>query len=254
MRIEILHIGDELLTGQTDPYPAEIVRDIRGKGAYLSRIAVIPDLVEEIMAEFGSARTRGTNLLVVTGGLGPTLDDVTRHALARFLGTELIVVTDAVEWMKEGLLRFHQRLPEITEAGMLMAKVPSGTKALRNPVGVACGIEAQVGHMTIFCYPGFPREMLAMFREYTLPRIISEGLVDEEMRVFRRETTLEPIFQTIVREFQVRVASLPMENARQVGNVVIIKGKRAEVERAKKRFLEMVDQTKDEWDVGQGTK
>jgi nicotinamide-nucleotide amidase len=246
MRIEILHIGDELLTGQIDPYPKEMAGAIRAKGAYLSRISVILDELGEIISEFGAARQRGTGILVVTGGLGPTLDDVTRHALARFLSAELVVAPEAVAWMKEGLMRFHQRLPRITEEGMLMAEVPQGTKALRNPVGVACGIKAEVGHMTVFCLPGFPGEMLAMFREHVLPRIESEGLVEEEMRIFRSETTLEPIFQVIVREFPVRVASLPKENARQVGNVVIIRGKKEDVERAKRRFLEMVDATTDE--------
>jgi len=130
----------------------------------------------------------------------------------------------------------------------LMAKVPEGTKALRNPNGVASGIEAEADGMKIFCVPGFPREMQAMFEAYILPLVRSEGLYEKELWVMRRETTMEPLFQRIVSEFKVKVASLPKDTWRQTGNQVIIKGQRDEVERALKVFLEMVERTPDRYE------
>ena len=248
MRIELLIIGDELLTGGTDPYPAAIVSAIKGKGAYVSRITVVPDELDEIVPELQSAQTRGVELLLVTGGLGPTLDDVTRHALAKFLGRPLKIDQEAVGWMDEAIMRFHGKRPASSDERLLMAKVPEGAKALRNPNGVASGIEAEADGMKIFCVPGFPREMQAMFEAYILPLVRSEGLYEKELWVMRRETTMEPLFQRIVSEFKVKVASLPKDTWRQTGNQVIIKGQRDEVERALKVFLEMVERTPDRYE------
>lgn len=248
MRIGLLLIGDELLTGELDPYPSKILDAIRAKGASVSRIAVVPDEVSAIVQELDASCLRGTGLLLVTGGLGPTIDDVTRHALAAFLGKELVIDEGARGWTEEGLLVKHGKKPKPSSASMLMAMVPEGTEALRNPAGVACGIRVRVRSTTIICVPGFPKEMWAMFQEYMLPMLEDEGVYEKEMRVFRRESTMEPLFQSVSREFGVRIASLPKDDWRESGNVVIIKGPRERVEKAASKFLEMVAATKDEYE------
>jgi len=246
MRIEFLLIGDELLTGEFDPYPLQIVQAVRRKGAYVSRVMVLPDDVAQIVSELTQSRVRGAHLLLLTGGLGPTMDDVTRHALASFLGRPLVVDPEAKEWMEEDLRRRHGKGSRPPPASMLMAMVPEGTKALPNPAGVACGIEAAVGNMTIICVPGFPKEMQAMFEAYFLPRVRDEGLFEKELWVMMGESYMEPIFQAVAREFRVRIASLPQEDWRERGNQVIIRGEKGEVERASKRFLELVEDIKEE--------
>lgn len=100
MRIELLIVGDELLTGQTDPYPSEMIRLVRGRGAYISRMAVIGDDLEAIVDELEASKRNHASLVIVTGGLGPTLDDLTRHAVARYLGEVLILDQEALGWMK----------------------------------------------------------------------------------------------------------------------------------------------------------
>ena len=247
MRIELMLIGDELLTGEVDPYPVEMIKTVRARGAYLSQMAVVEDDLDAIVAEIEAARARGTELLVVTGGLGPTLDDVTRHALAKYLDAVLEIDPEAQTWLEGSLRRMHGRRPKASEQALLMAKVPKGSKALRNPVGAACGIDALAGEMRILCLPGFPKEMMAMFALHVLPCIVSEGLVERELRIKLRETTMEPLFQQLVREFQVRIASLPKEDWREKGNVVVIKGRREEVERAADLFLELVQEKEDEF-------
>jgi nicotinamide-nucleotide amidase len=248
MRIELLLIGDELLTGELDPYPSKILSAVRGKGASISRITVVPDVVRDIVLELDAACSRGAGLVLATGGLGPTIDDVTRHALAGFLGKELVVDAKAKEWMEEALLVRHGRRPKASSAALLMAMVPEGTEALPNPNGVACGIKAALGDTTIICVPGFPNEMLAMFELYFLPLVTPEGQAERMFHVKRRETTMEPIFQAIAKEFGVRVASLPKEDWREGGNVVVIRGPEDAVEAASKRFLELVEASRDEWE------
>jgi nicotinamide-nucleotide amidase len=236
MRIELLIVGDELLTGQTDPYPTEIIRLVRGRGAYISRVAVIGDDLEAIVDELGMAKRNKTSLVIVTGGLGPTLDDVTRHAVARYLGEELVLNQEALAWMKEAFAKRHGKDAEPRKEALLMSMVPRDGRPLRNPVGIACGILASKDSMTIACLPGFPKEMLAMFREHVLSLIESEGLFEREIWVRHGESEMEPLFQIIVKEFKVRLSSLPKENWRDRGNLVLIKGDKEEVERAASRL------------------
>jgi len=252
MRIELLLIGDELLTGELDPYPSKVVEAVRGKGASTARLTIVPDVVRDVVLELDGSCSRGTDLVLVTGGLGPTIDDITRHALAAFLGKELVVDPEARSWMEAALVKKHGRRPKPSSAAMLMAMVPEGTEALRNPSGVACGIKAVLGGTTIICVPGFPEEMLSMFEAHFLPLVAPEGQVERRFRVKRRETTMEPIFQTIAKEFGVRVASLPKEDWREGGNVVVIRGPEKDVDAACERFLELVEGSRDEWEDESG--
>jgi len=240
MRIELLLVGDELLTGQLDPYPARIMQAIRGEGGRVSRLVIVEDEVAQIAAELELAMTRGTDLLLVTGGLGPTIDDVTRHALAAYLDQPLVLDAQAERWVRDAISLRHGNGADVPPASLLMAKVPEGTRALFNMVGVACGIEAVAGSMTIICVPGFPKEMWAMFEAYFLPRVEDEGRFEKELWVMAGESFMEPIFQLVAEEFDVRIASLPKEGWRETGNQVILRGERGEVERAARRFLELL--------------
>jgi nicotinamide-nucleotide amidase len=236
MRIELLIVGDELLVGQTDPYPTEMIRLVRGRGAYISRMVVIGDDLEAVVDELEASKRNNASLVIVTGGLGPTLDDLTRHAVARYLGEELILDQEALGWVKEAFAKRHGKDVEPRKEALLMAMVPRTSRALRNPVGIACGILASNDGMTIACLPGFPKEMLAMFREHVLSLIESEGLFEKEIWVRHGESEMEHLFQIIAKEFKVRLSSLPKEDWRERGNLVLIKGDEEEVDRAASRL------------------
>jgi nicotinamide-nucleotide amidase len=240
VRIELLIIGDELLTGQTDPYPIEMIHRIKERGAYVSRLAVIKDDRKAIVDELESAKRNGASLVVMTGGLGPTLDDLTRHAVARYLGEELILDQEALGWLKEAYSKRHGKDAELRKEALLMAMVPRTSRPLRNPNGIACGIMACKDGMTVACLPGFPKEMLAMFREHVLPLIVTERVSEREIWVRRGESEMEHLFQVIVKEFKVHVSSLPKEDWRERGNLVLIKGDKEEVDRAAERFTELL--------------
>lgn len=237
MRTGILHIGDELLTGEIDPYSKEIIGMIRRQGARLDLLEVLADREDDIIKGFEHARELGVNILVVTGGLGPTLDDITREALARYLGVELVVDAGAEKAMAEALTMMHCRPIMMNDALRRMARVPKGAKPLKNITGAACGVEAVKGEMTIFLLPGFPDEMVPMFREHILPRIEGNGEIDLDIKVSRGESLLEPLFELIVAEFPVRLASLPSKTD---GTRVIIKGRKKDAEAAMARFQELL--------------
>lgn len=248
MKIEVIHIGDELLTGEIDPYPKALIESVREKGANVNLVTVVRDNYADIIRLLESAESGGVDILVITGGLGPTLDDITRQVVADFLGVELELREEAVEWFVESVERIYGAKPVMTEENKLMAMIPQGAGALRNITGAAAGIEAVKGGMRIFCLPGFPREMLPMFEQYVLPLIEGEESYEKEIRGRRGESTMAPLFQEIVRTFKVRIASLPTENWLEEGNRIIIKGDDAEeVERAASKLLELIDEVEDEF-------
>jgi nicotinamide-nucleotide amidase len=240
MRIGILHIGDELLTGAIDPYPKEIIALIRQKGADLDLLEVLGDREDDIVRGLQHAQVLGIDVLVITGGLGPTLDDLTREAVGRYLGADLVVDRTAEAALEEALTRMHGRPAAMNDIIRRMARVPRGAKALRNLTGAACGIEAVHGAMTMFCLPGFPNEMVPMVREHVLPRIAESGAVELELRVWRGESSLEPLFQEVVAAHEVRIASLPSLRWREDGNRVIFKGRRDEAEAARAHFQRLL--------------
>ncbi len=241
MRIGILHVGDELLTGKIDPYPREMISLIRSRGSNLDLLEVLADREEDIVKGLRHAHDLDIEILVVTGGLGPTLDDITREALARYLGTDLVVDEEAERALHETLFRWHGTTSVMNDIQLRMARVPRGAKAVMNITGAACGVEASKDGMTVFLLPGFPNEMLPMFREFILPRITASGEVEVEITVWQGESILEPLFQEVAAAHRVRIASLPSTRWREEGNKVIFKGRQEEAEAARDHFLRLME-------------
>ena len=241
MRTGILHIGDELLTGEIDPYPREIIQMIRQKGAGLDLLEVVGDREEDIVRCLEHAQAFGIDILVITGGLGPTLDDLTREAVARFLGTDLVVDPEAAIELERVLTAWHGRSVAMSEITLRMARVPRGHKALMNLTGAACGVEARKEGMTMFLLPGFPNEMVPMFKAHVLPRIIGSGVVEAETRAYLGESLLEPLFQEVAASHNVRIACLPSVRWREEGNRIIFKGEKEEAEAALAHFMKLLE-------------
>lgn len=96
MTAAFVHVGDELLSGRIDPYPGAMIERMRRRGCAIACVTVVRDDVDEIASAFRFALSLSPDMVVVTGGLGPTLDDVTREALANLMGTELEISEEAV--------------------------------------------------------------------------------------------------------------------------------------------------------------
>lgn len=153
MHIEILTIGDELLDGLTiDGNAARLGRLLDPIGLRVARRTSVRDRVADItqaLLEIGGR----ADICVVSGGLGPTSDDVTVDALAEAAGVEL--VEDAEVWARI-VARFDGRAP--TANNRRQARVPKGGRALQSDIGTAPGIELDLGRCRFYLLPGVPRE------------------------------------------------------------------------------------------------
>jgi len=168
VRAWILSIGNELLIGRTvNTNAAWLGRRLTLLGVSVKRILVVPDELDEIASAFREAMG-AADLVVSTGGLGPTPDDVTNMALARALGRELVVHPDA---LREVEAKYAAKGYAMSEERRKMAMLPSGCSPISNPVGVAPGILCVEGGSTIVALPGVPAEMEAMFEQGVEPML-----------------------------------------------------------------------------------
>ncbi len=178
---EILNIGTELVLGETVNTNATfLARHLSRAGFQVRRITVVGDVPQEIQAAAREALAR-SQVLVVTGGLGPTVDDPTREALAQAVGRPLEFRDDAWE---EIVIRVRARGREPTENARRMAYLPRGAQALPNSVGVAPGFVVETeDRRVLVALPGVPREMEAMFLGHGLPYLRRRfGLQTETLR------------------------------------------------------------------------
>lgn len=235
MNVGIIHIGDELLTGKINPYPVEMIEAIRSKGADVAFIQVITDDIDVIERALTYSQDSNVDILIITGGLGPTLDDLTREAVAKYMGSELDIDKESINYLEQFMMKRHPG-KELEEISKRMARVPKGAEAVRNICGAACGIKAEIKNMTVFCLPGFPNEMMPMFYESILPVISGNGEISEELTIFINESDVDPYLRQISEKYGVRVASLPSLDYKKIGNKVVIKGKKEKVLLAKEEF------------------
>jgi len=178
----VLAIGDELLAGAhadlNSPYIAERLQEV---GRRMAQCAIVGDHEEEIADQLSMFCSRHP-LVFATGGLGPTLDDITRHAAARAAGVELVRSEEAWEQVKDWYSRSSRPMPASNER---QALIPSGATVLRNPQGTAPGFRVQVGGSTLIVLPGPPWEMRAMLAESVLPWLAEHPATDEVIDVHR---------------------------------------------------------------------
>ncbi|WP_026292808.1 CinA family nicotinamide mononucleotide deamidase-related protein [Rubritalea marina] len=163
MRIEVLNTGSELLLGITqNTHAAWIGGELRKLGLRIAQQTTVPDgdPVRDAMRD----SVQRADVLIVTGGLGPTSDDVTREATAEALGIELIEDEHAVRVIKE---YFSSRQREMPDSNLKQALVPCGAEVLPNPNGTAPGVYVpqRLGDhcCAVFLLPGPPRELHPMY-------------------------------------------------------------------------------------------
>ncbi len=174
MRTILISIGDELVLGQTvESNGAYMAEQLCGLGAPVAELVTVGDDQQAI------ARTlrrcgEDADLLIVTGGLGPTADDLTRQALADAMGVKLVENAAALKQIETFFRGRHKPMPKLNR---VQALCPRGAQVLENPAGTAPGIKAQLGKAQVFVLPGVPREMQIMFQQHVRPHIA--GLISE---------------------------------------------------------------------------
>ncbi len=170
--IEIYSIGTELLNGQIqDTNSFWMSQQIAALGGYVRRIAILDDDVDELCSVLGDACERDTALIITTGGLGPTPDDLTVEVIAALLGVDLQQDEAMIGRFMES--RGIDRREDVSPGLVRMARCPVGAMAHPNPAGVAPCIEAHRGDTTICAMPGPPREVEALFRQTVEPIVAS---------------------------------------------------------------------------------
>jgi len=156
MHVEIVAIGNELLNGDlADTNTARLAGWLRRQGVAVRRGQTVPDVLDAIVEAFERAASVA-ELVLVTGGLGPTSDDITMEAAARFAGVALVEDAPTLERLKA---RFASRGYPFTPNNARQALAPRGAEVLDNPVGTAPCVRLVRGKTTFFFFPGVPREL-----------------------------------------------------------------------------------------------
>ncbi len=166
----ILSIGDELTLGQTiDTNSAWLSAELAARGIRTIEHRTVGD-DQAALVEAVSRLATKVDLLILTGGLGPTADDLTREALADALtpGVALVRDADAVKRLERWFCKHGNIMPS---SNLKQAERPDGTQFLPNPHGTAMGIAGRIGACQIFAIPGPPSEMKPMLLEQVLPAL-----------------------------------------------------------------------------------
>jgi len=208
--VEIFIIGNEILIGDIqDTNTHWLCKEINELGGHVVRVTVMRDMSEVIAAEMQAALLRGADVIITSGGLGPTADDLTLEALARGIG---------VEWHlhEQALQMIRKRYDELAGQGILtqgglnparekMAWLPVGATPLHNPVGTAPGVLIKAGQTTIISLPGVPSELKGIFKsslQSFLSATFSGGM--SVMRIIsvqcNDESLMEPVLSRVARD------------------------------------------------------
>ena len=166
MQIEIITIGNEVLSGRTlDTNFAQIARAMEEVSVQVGWHSTVGDTAERIGEALRLALGRA-DAIIMTGGLGPTPDDVTRKAVATLLGRPLQLNEQVVESIRARARRMGRKLPASVET---QALIPFGATLLDNPVGTAPGLLIEHQGRPVILMPGVPQEMEAILRESVVP-------------------------------------------------------------------------------------
>jgi len=164
-RIEVLATGNELLDGSiVDIHSRAIGNALRSLGLKLSRITTVADDRQDIREQLIALGSR-SRVVIVTGGLGPTIDDLTLDVAAETFGSVLVKDPTATKNVLK-LLKRHRRKMNVGHKKMML--IPKGSKALWNLEGTAPAVRWDVGDRTFFFLPGVPREFKFCFEEHVL--------------------------------------------------------------------------------------
>ncbi|HRW27330.1 MAG TPA: competence/damage-inducible protein A [Bacteroidales bacterium] len=165
---EIITIGDELLIGQTvDTNSAWISMQLSMRGIRVKRITSISDRRDEIISALDEALRR-VSLVLVTGGLGPTSDDITKETLAEYFGSQLVMNEEVLAEVTE---RITRRNLEMNENNRRQALVPECCRVLLNRAGTAPGMLFEKNSKKVISMPGVPSEMKYIMQEHVLPMV-----------------------------------------------------------------------------------
>jgi len=181
MHIEILTIGNELLNGDlADTNTQRLAALLRGLGLPVRRVQTVPDTLAVIAQTIAEVSAR-SDVVLVSGGLGPTEDDLTLEAAALAAGVPLVTHEGTVARLRE---RFASRGYPLTPNNLRQAEVPRGAEVFDNPAGTAPHVQLQLGKARLFFFPGVPLELQRLAETYLRPWL----LMNAPIRLYHSHT------------------------------------------------------------------
>jgi len=170
MRIEILCTGDEVLTGAiVNTNFSYISQKLGDVGLEVKWGTTVGDDRESLLQAFRLAAER-VDAVIVNGGLGPTVDDLSQEIAAQAAGVELVFNE---EWFARMAEFFRRRSRVMPPSNRKQAMLPARAELLDNPIGTACGFAVDIGKARFFFTPGVPRELHRMLEEQVIPRLLA---------------------------------------------------------------------------------
>ena len=173
MKAELITIGDEILIGQiVDTNSAWMGQQLNLHGIEVYQITSVHDNHEHIMKAFAEAE-KNADLVLITGGLGPTKDDITKNCLCEYFNTELIFYPEVFEHVQSLL---SSRNVVINQLNHDQALLPASCTVLPNSAGTASGMWFERNNTIFISMPGVPFEMEALMKEEVFPRLVKLGI------------------------------------------------------------------------------
>ena len=198
---EVITFGHELLIGNTpNTNGSWLARQLTSSGIIVRRISVVGDSIVEISQAFEESFERSPSIVITTGGLGSTYDDLTFEGLASALRLPKEVNEEALKGLQK---HYNSQNLSITPERRKMAMMPAGASTLDNETGAAPGLRFKIKDTMVFCLPGVPKEMMAMFGQvhgilkstFTLQSFGERTFLVEGIR----ESTLAPYMEGWVK-------------------------------------------------------
>jgi nicotinamide-nucleotide amidase len=182
MRVEILCTGDEILTGKTiNTNYSHMARRLGDVGLTVHWGTTVGDDRASLLQAFRQAGERA-DAVIVNGGLGPTVDDLSQEVAAEACGVPLVLSDYWMTRMTESYARRGRVMPPNNRK---QAMLPANAEFIDNPIGTACGFAVTIGKARFFFTPGVPREMRRMLDEQLIPRLLKLGGITGVTRLKR---------------------------------------------------------------------
>jgi nicotinamide-nucleotide amidase len=182
MLIEIICTGDEVLTGKiVNTNFSYISQKLEDVGLSVCWGTTVGDDRDALLAAFLYAGERA-DAVIVNGGLGPTVDDLSQEIAARAAGVDLVL---SEEWLTTMEAFFQRRSRVMSPNNRKQAMLPQSAEILDNPIGTACGFAMDIGKARFFFTPGVPRELRRMLEEQIIPRLLARSGIQTAIRLKR---------------------------------------------------------------------
>jgi nicotinamide-nucleotide amidase len=194
MKAEILTIGDEILIGQiTNTNSVWIAQQLNLCGIRVVHMASVADEESAILESLNAASKRA-DVVFITGGLGPTKDDITKKTFAEFFDAELEMNTEVLEHVTSF---FIKRNREINDVNRQQALVPKGCTVIRNANGTAPGMWMKKNNTVFISMPGVPYEMKAMMTDLVLPKLRTEN---DLPNIYHKTVLTQGVGESVIAE------------------------------------------------------